>query len=241
MEERLQKFMARCGVASRRHCEQLIADGQVKVNGRVVTEPGTRIRPGKDVVVVNGRLLRQPKKKVYYMLYKPRGYLSAVADPAGRKLVTDLLPDVKQRIYPVGRLDYDSEGLLLLTNDGALTRALTHPSSKVSKTYRVRVQGIPSWRSLEQLAQGIELADGLTAPATVGLIDVLNGNALLEITIHEGRNRQVRRMCEAIGHPVLRLKRIRFGPLNLGKMKAGEFRELKNHEIRALLAAARLL
>ncbi|MFZ5592253.1 MAG: pseudouridine synthase [Bacillota bacterium] len=239
--ERLQKFMARCGVASRRQCEQMIAAGLVKVNGQVVTKLGTRVKPGKDVVVVNGRLLRQPEKKVYYMVYKPRGYLSALSDPAGRKLVTDLLPGVKQRVYPVGRLDYDSEGLLILTNDGQLTRALTHPSSKVPKTYRVRVQGIPSWRALEQLAGGIQLEDGITAPATVGMIDVLNGNALLEITIHEGRNRQIRRMCEAIGHPVLRLKRIRFGPLQLGKMKAGEFRELKNNEVRALLASAKLL
>ena len=232
--ERLHKYMARYGIASRRKCEELIGAGAVKVNGRVVTAPGTTVNPERDAVAVNGKLIRQQPEMVYVMLNKPRGYISSISDPRGRKTVKDLLRDVGERIYPVGRLDYDSEGLLLLTNDGDLTMALTHPAHKVKKTYKVRVKGLPSAPKLNQLCSGIVLEDGPTAPAGVELIDVLNGNALLEISIHEGRNRQIRRMCEHIGHPALRLKRISMGELKLGDLKTGYFRHLTRQEIARL-------
>ncbi len=241
--ERLQKFLAHAGVASRRKCEELILQGKVKVNGQVVRELGTKIDPEKDIVHVNNRKISAKKNYVYIMVNKPRGYVSTVKDERGRKTVIDLVKekmDLKERIYPVGRLDYDSEGLLLLTNDGALTYALTHPKHQVSKTYKVRVKGMPSVDKLEQLAQGVELADGKTAPAKVYLTHVLNKNALLEITIREGRNRQIRRMCEHIGHPVLRLVRIRFGPLELRKLASGDVRELTKAEVTALKKAAGL-
>lgn len=239
--ERLQKFMARSGVASRRHCEDMIAAGLVKVNGKTVTTPGTRVAPGVDRVEVDGHLIGRPEKKVYLLMYKPRGYVTTVEDPRGRRKVTDLVTGVPQRVYPVGRLDYDSEGLLLLTNDGELTQALTHPRHRVSKTYRVRVEGTPARESLEQMARGMVLDDGPTAPAGIGLVEVdARGNALLEITIHEGRNRQVRRMCAQIGHPVRRLKRVRIGPLSPDGLKPGQYRHLTLPEVRQLREAAGL-
>lgn len=232
--ERLQKYMARHGIASRRKCEELIGAGNVKVNGRVVTTPGVTVNPDRDRVEVDGKLLKSPEKKVYIMLNKPRGYISSVTDSRGRKTVTDLLDGVEGRVYPVGRLDYDSEGLLLLTNDGDFTMALTHPARKVYKTYRVRVKGVPAASSLRKMAEGVVLDDGPTAPARVEYIDTLNGNALLEIAIHEGRNRQVKRMCQHIGHTVLRLKRIKVGDLKLGNLKPGQYRYLTPQEIARL-------
>lgn len=239
--ERLQKYLAHAGVASRRQCEEMILAGRVKVNGKVVKELGTKVTPGKDRVLVDGKPIQRREQKVYMMINKPRGYVSTVKDDKERKTVLELIPDVKERVYPVGRLDYDSEGLLLLTNDGELTYALTHPKHQVPKTYRVRVKGIPDEQKLDKLANGIELEDGITAPATVSLNHVLNGNALLEITIHEGKNRQVRRMCEAIGHPALRLVRIRIGPLELRKLPSGEVRTLSFTEINAIKRAAGLV
>lgn len=236
MEIRLQKALAMAGVASRRHSEELITGGRVKINGKVVKELGTKIDVHKDKVEVDGKPLPPVEKKVYYLLNKPRGYVTTLHDERGRKTVLELLEGVRERVYPVGRLDYDSEGLLLLTNDGELTQALTHPKHKVKKTYRVRVEGIPELHKLEEMAKGLQLEDGLTAPADVKLVDVLDGRALLEIAIHEGRNRQVRRMCEHIGQPVLRLRRIRLGPLELGDLKSGEFRPLNIHELTALMA-----
>lgn len=239
--ERLQKYLAHAGVASRRQCEEMILAGRVKVNGKVVKELGTKITPGKDRVSVDGKLIQRLEPKVYLMLNKPRGYVSTVKDERDRKTVLDLLSDVKERVYPVGRLDYDSEGLLLLTNDGELTYALTHPKHQIPKTYRVRVKGIPDQEKLIKLADGVELEDGITAPATVALVHILNGNALLEITIYEGKNRQVRRMCEAIGHPVLRLVRTRIGPLELRKLPVGEVRKLSLREINDIKRAAGLI
>lgn len=236
MEIRLQKALAMAGVASRRHGEELIINGRVKVNGKVVKELGTKVDLSRDKIMVDGQPLPPVESKVYYLLNKPRGYVTTLRDERGRKTVMDLLEGVEQRVYPVGRLDYDSEGLLLLTNDGELTQALTHPKHKVKKTYRVRVAGIPRPDELEKMARGIELSDGLTAPADVKLVDILEGRALLEISIHEGRNRQVRRMCEHIGQSVVRLRRIRFGPLELGDLKPGEFRPLNVHELKALMA-----
>lgn len=238
--ERLQKYLARAGVASRRHCEEMIAAGLVKVNGTVVSEMGTRVNPLKDCIEVEGKRITNTESKVYIMLYKPRGYVTTMSDPKGRKKITDLLQNVKERVYPVGRLDYDSEGLLLLTNDGDLAFALTHPRHKVPKTYTVRVEGIPSENNLLRMSKGLPLEDGTTAPAQVEFVEIRDGNALLKITIHEGKNRQIRRMCEFIGHPVKRLKRTRIGPINLGVLKAGEYRQLTVSELRQLKSIAGL-
>lgn len=229
--ERLQKFMARHGVASRRACEEIIAAGRVRVNGKTVTAPGTTVDPARDRVAVDGRLLGGPEKLVYLMIYKPRGYLSTVRDPGGRKKVTDLVPEVGERVFPVGRLDYDSEGLLILTNDGDLTYRLTHPSHNVPKTYRARVRGVPDQAGLDLLSAGVVLDDGPTAPAQIIFIEERDGNALLEVTIHQGRNRQIRRMFEKIGHEVIRLKRTRVGPLSLGDLKPGQYRRLGEDEV----------
>ncbi|WP_003543809.1 pseudouridine synthase [Desulfotomaculum nigrificans] len=234
MEERLQKVLARAGIASRRRCEELIVAGKVKVNGKAVTALGTKVDAAKDKIEVNGQPVTASQPKVYFMLNKPRGYVTTLHDERGRKTVIDLLEGIEQRVYPVGRLDYDSEGLLLLTNDGELTNALTHPKHKVPKTYLVRVEGVPEPAKLKAMARGLVLADGPTAPAQVRLAGVRDNRALLEITIHEGRNRQVRRMCEHIGHPVLRLKRIRVGPLVLEGLKPGQFRPLTEVELKKL-------
>lgn len=234
MEERLQKVLAKAGVASRRHAEELILSGKVKVNGKFVTELGTKVNPLKDKIYVNGKPLPAAEKKVYYILNKPRGYVTTASDERGRKTIMDILKGVEQRVYPVGRLDYDSEGLLLLTNDGELTQALTHPSHKVKKTYQVTVKGIPEMEQLKAMAKGLELEDGLTAPADVRLVSIGEDRTSLEISIHEGRNRQVRRMCEHIGHEVLRLRRIRIGSIGLDKLKSGEFRPLILKEVREI-------
>lgn len=233
--ERLHKFMARAGVASRRQSEDLIARGLVKVNGKVVTTPGLKIDPARDRVEVNGKILYKPERKVYILLNKPAGYVTTVSDPRGRRKVTDLLPGISQRVYPVGRLDYNTEGLLLLTNDGDLAYYLTHPSHQVPKTYIARVTGVPSTEKLEALARGIELDDGPTAPAKVRLIkNIDNQHSILKITIHEGKNRQVRRMCEHIGHPVEYLRRVSMGPLQLGRIKPGQYRHLTQREVKRL-------
>ena len=238
--ERLQKVMALAGIASRRACEEIIAAGRVTVNGRKVTEPGTKVQPGRDVVRVDGKKISAPERHDYILLYKPRGYLSTVKDPRGRKTVMDLLDGLDTRVYPVGRLDYDSEGLLLLTNDGELTFALTHPKHQVKKTYLARIKGVPSRNSMELLANGVELEDGPTAPAAVEMDDIYNGNARLRITIHEGRNRQVRRMCEYIGHPVLSLKRVALGNLTAAGLTSGQYRRLNPAELRNLKKLAGL-
>ncbi len=232
--ERLHKVMARAGVASRRRCEELIAAGLVKVNGRVVTEPGTKVDPAVDRIRVGGETLNLSPVRQYIMMYKPRGYITTMSDEKGRRKVTDLLKDNTSRVYPVGRLDYDSEGLLLLTNDGDLTYALTHPGRRVPKTYQARVAGVPDPVKLKQMEKGLPLEDGLTAPARVQLRGEREGNALLEITIHEGRKHQVKRMCEYIGHPVMRLKRIKFGDLRIDDLKPGQYRHLTGDELKTL-------
>ncbi|MDD3652783.1 MAG: pseudouridine synthase [Desulfotomaculaceae bacterium] len=234
MEERLQKVLARAGIASRRRCEEMIRAGIVKVNGRVVTELGTKVNPAKDRIKVSDKALVLTNNKIYMALYKPRGYVSTLHDDRGRKQVVDLLKDVPGRVYPVGRLDYNSEGLLLLTNDGDLTYALTHPKHRVSKTYLVRVEGVPALAKLEQMASGMLLEDGLTEPAQVRLVNARDGKALLEITLYEGRNRQIRRMCEYIGHPVLRLQRTRVGNITLDGLYPGQYRYLTRAELEKL-------
>jgi len=233
-QERLQKRLARAGVASRRRAEEFILAGRVKVNGEVIRELGVKADPDRDLIEVNGKRLRIEEKKIYVLLYKPRGYVTTARDPQGRPTVLDLLPDIKTRVFPVGRLDYDTEGLLLLTNDGQLTFALTHPRHKVPKTYLALVEGIPGEAKLQELRQGVPLEDGLTAPALVRLAGKEGRRAWLEITIHEGRNRQVRRMCEYIGHPVIHLKRTSLAFLNLKGLHKGQYRFLTGEEIRKL-------
>ncbi|MFB9277272.1 pseudouridine synthase [Cohnella cellulosilytica] len=235
MEERLQKVLANAGVASRRKCEELITAGKVTVNGEVVTELGAKADPAADTIAVSGKPIKK-EAKVYVMFYKPKGVITSVSDPKGRSVVTDYLKDVKERLYPVGRLDYDSEGLLLLTNDGDLAHKLTHPSHHVPKTYHATVERVPHGNALEKLAKGIKLDDGMTAPAEVEYhdIDPDGKYATIAITIHEGRNRQVRRMFEAIRHPVTRLKRISFGGLQLGGLQRGKHRKLSVEELAKL-------
>ncbi|MDR5001184.1 MULTISPECIES: pseudouridine synthase [Brevibacillus] len=230
--ERLQKVLAHAGVASRRHCEELIAQGHVQVNGKVVHEQGIKVDPATDKITVKGREIVL-EQHVYYLLYKPTGVITSASDPQGRKVVTELLAGVKERVYPVGRLDYDTSGLLLLTNDGDLANKLAHPSYEIDKVYRAWVKGVPSQDKLKKLATGILLEDGMTSPGASKLLKTEQGNAkaLIELTIHEGRNRQVRRMCAAIGHPVLTLERVRLGFLTLEGLRAGQFRALSKQEV----------
>ncbi|MFC4410998.1 pseudouridine synthase [Chungangia koreensis] len=236
--ERLQKVLAHAGVASRRKAEQLILEGKVKVNGKVVTELGTKVS-SSDTVEVEGVKLEK-EQKVYYLLYKPRGIISAVTDDKGRKTVADLFPHVEERLFPVGRLDYETSGLLLMTNDGEFSYLMTQPKFKIDKTYIAKVKGIPTREQLKLLSKGIDLEDGKTAPAKVKLqsSDRKTGKAIIEITIHEGRNRQVRRMFDAIGCPVQKLRRERFAFLTLHSLNAGESRELTPHEVKQLRVLA---
>ncbi|TMW73650.1 pseudouridine synthase [Alteribacter natronophilus] len=232
--ERLQKIIAQAGITSRRKAESLIEQGRVKVNGSVVTELGAKADPSSDEIEVDGVPVGK-EEPVYYLLYKPQAVISSVDDHHGRKTVTDLV-ETDKRIYPVGRLDYDTSGLILLTNDGEFANMLMHPKFRIHKTYIAKVKGIPSRQKLKTLEKGIELEDGKTAPARVKLVrgNSKKENAIVEITIHEGRNRQVRRMLEAIGHPVDKLKREQYGFLTLKGLNAGEYRELKPHEVKKL-------
>ncbi len=242
--ERLQKVLAEAGVASRRNSEQLILQRRVRVNGEVVTEMGTRIDPAHDVISVDNKPLplRDPhEEKLYIALHKPRGYVTTADDEQGRETVLDLLGDVGKRVYPVGRLDNNSEGLLLLTNDGDLTFRLTHPSYKVEKEYEVQTDGVPSEVSLQAMRTGIVLDDGIkTKPATVEVMHHENDRAWLRFIISEGRKRQIRTMLEAVGHRTRRLIRMRIGPLRLGDLKRGEHRNLTPAEVYALKKAVGL-
>ncbi|MBP2653541.1 MAG: rluB [Firmicutes bacterium] len=235
MQERLQKIISRAGVASRRHAEELIVAGRVKVNGKVVTELGCKVEVGKDRVAVDGKLLAS-ERKVYILIHKPKGIVTTLDDPEGRRTVTELVRDIPERLYPVGRLDYNTEGLLIMTNDGDLTHALTHPSHKVFKTYIAEIAGIPTEEKLDQIRIGIQLEDGVTAPAKVRIVavDQAKNVAKIEIVIHEGRNRQVRRMFEVIGHPVNKLKRVQFAFLTLEGVRRGHYRRLLPEEVLAL-------
>ena len=230
---RLQKYMAQCGIASRRHSEELILAGRVKVNGKTVTQMGFRVSE-QDRVEVDGKLIKKEEKLVYIMLNKPSGYVSTVSDPEGRKTVLDLIDGVKERIFPVGRLDYDTTGLLILTNDGDFAFENTHPGHEIKKTYIAEVQGMPSDKALEALRNGVVLDGRKTAPAGVEVVDINSYRTVLKIIIHEGRNRQVRRMCEAVGHPVLKLKRTAVGKLALGDLKPGEWRYLSSKEVKLI-------
>lgn len=229
--ERLQKVLARTGFGSRRAAEELIEAGRVRVNGSIAVL-GRRVDPDQDRVEVDGIPVGVRPGLVHYVLNKPRGVLSTAEDPQGRPTVVALVPP-EPRVFPVGRLDADTEGLLLLTNDGELAHRLTHPSFGVEKEYLAEVEGAPSAGSLRRLRQGVELDDGLTAPARVSLL----APNLVRISIHEGRNRQVRRMCEAVGHPVVRLVRTRIGPLVERELRPGQWRPLTTSEVRDLGAA----
>ena len=229
--ERLQKVLARVGLGSRRVCEDLIADGRVTVDG-VVAVLGRRIEVDTSLVEVDGAVVGIKPDLVHYLLNKPAGVISTAEDTHDRPTVVELMPE-EPRVFPVGRLDADTEGLLIITNDGELTHRLTHPSFGIEKEYLTQVEGEPSRAALRQLREGVELDDGPTAKARVTAVDP----SLLRITIHEGRNRQIRRMCEAIGHPVIRLVRSRIGPIVDRRLKPGEWRVLNRDEVRSLEVA----
>ncbi len=233
---RLQKYMAECGVASRRKSEELIEMGKVKVNGHIA-HIGDKINPKKDIVTVKGKKINKEEKLYYLMLNKPRGYVTTVSDELGRKTVMDLI-DIKARVYPVGRLDKDSEGLLLLTNDGSFANALTHPKHNYAKVYRVTVRQSVNDEILDRLRNGIEIDGRKTAPCDVNIITQEEGRVVLEFILREGRNRQIRKMCEAVELQVARLKRISIGPVKLGMLQTGKYRQLTDNEVRKLMRSS---
>jgi pseudouridine synthase len=238
--ERLQKILSQAGVASRRASEQLMLQGRVTVNGETIRELGTKADPSHDDIRVDGRRVTVITRHRYLLLYKPRGYVTTRSDPQRRPTVLDLLRGVREYVYPVGRLDFDSEGLLLLTNDGDLAARLTHPRHGVARVYEARVLGVPDTHDLDRLSRGIVLDGRRTEPADVKLLPHGRDadNSTLAITIREGRNRQVRNMCDAIGHPVTHLKRVAIGPLRDTKLKLGQWRELSDNEVERLRKAA---
>ena len=238
MSERLNRYLARSGVASRRAADTLIASGAVLVNGRRPPPTGMLIDPGKDDVKVRGESVAPPLQHTYLALNKPEGYVTSAADPGARPTVLELVPSAT-RVFPVGRLDMDSRGLLLLTDDGELANRLAHPRHHVPKEYLAVVDGVPGESDLRRLREGLELDDGrTTAPAEVELVGSVRGRSQLRVVIREGRNRQVRRMLEAVGHPVRDLQRTAFGPLRLGRLKEGDWRRLRPPEVESLRKAA---
>ena len=235
MEQRLQKLIAAAGIASRRHAEELIVAGKVTVNGEVIKQLGTKADPEKDHIKVNGKLINpqlQSREKVYVLLNKPKGYLSSVSDPDARPLVTELLPASLGRLHPVGRLDFNTEGLLLLTNDGEFTNFITAARNQVEKVYEVKVKGVPSDAAIERLRRGVTLEDGIrTVPAKIKKVSETETNAWYEVVLHQGRNQQIRRMFELIGHSVLKLRRVRIGSLSDENLKPGHWRFLSPAEV----------
>ena len=236
---RLQKVLAAAGLASRRASEIMISEGRVEVNGRVVTEQGLRIDPERDVVRVDGSRIPPPRRHLYLVLNKPRGVVSTLDDPEGRRTVNDLLANLRHgkqsRLFHVGRLDTDTEGLLILTNDGEFAHRLAHPSYEVPKTYLAEVAGVVTPATLKRLREGLTLDDGPVRPSAVKVVSSAGEKSLVKITLREGRNRIVRRTMEAVGHPVRRLSRTGIGPVRLGNLKVGEFRDLTRDELGALL------
>lgn len=233
MLERLQKILSDYGIASRRHAEELIKEGRVTVNGQIAVI-GQKADPEKDYIKVDGKLLIKPEPKVYYAFYKPRKVITALLDPQGRPTIRDFIKGIKFRIYPVGRLDFDSEGLLLLTNDGELAYKVMHPSSQIEKTYMVKVDGIVEPETIEKLRKGIKIEGKLAVPVSVHLVKKLKANSWIKITLHEGRKRQIRKMLERVGHPVIRLIRIAIDDVKLGDLKPGQLRPLTKEEIEKL-------
>lgn len=234
MQERLQKYLAECGIASRRKCEELINSGFIKVNGEIVTEMGMKIDTEKDVIKYKDKTVGKCEDKVYIMLNKPTGYVTTTKEQFNRKKVTDLIEGKGRRVYPVGRLDYNTSGLLILTNDGELAFKLTHPAHNVDKTYIAQVEGIPGEKELDRLRKGIVIEGYKTSPAEVEMIAKKDNCSVIRITIHEGRNRQVRKMFGSIGHDVKKLKRVAIGELSLGNLKKGEWRYLSEGEVQVL-------
>ena len=236
--ERLQKILSQAGIASRRATEQLMLDGRVSVNGVVVRELGTKADAAHDDIRVDGRRVKGAEPTRYLLLNKPRGYVTTRVDPQKRPTVIDLLRGVREYVYPVGRLDFDSEGLLIVTNDGDLAARLTHPSHGVARVYEARVLGVPDRHDLDRLRRGISIDGRRTEPAEIDLLGETAGQASLRVTIREGRNRQVRKMCEAIGHPVAQLRRVAIGPIKDARLKVGAWRELTGDEVARLRKAA---
>lgn len=243
MEQRLQKLIAAAGIASRRHAEELITAGRVTVNGKVITELGSKADPERDHIKVNGKLINpqlESREKVYVLLNKPRGYLTSVSDPDKRPLVVELVPASLGRIHPVGRLDFNTEGLLLLTNDGDFTNYVTAARNQIDKVYEVKVKGMPTEAAVARLRRGITLEDGTkTAPAEIQLLGETDSNAWFEVLLHQGRNQQIRKMFDAVGNSVLKLKRVRIGSLRDDKLKPGAWRLLNPEEIQRLLKKRR--
>jgi 23S rRNA pseudouridine2605 synthase len=233
MEQRLQKIIAEMGLASRRKAEEIILEGRVTVNGQVATI-GMKADTLKDHIKVDGKLLFRPEKKVYFIFNKPRGVVTSMSDPEGRPTVHDFLRGIKQRVYPVGRLDFDSEGLLLITNDGEFAYAVLHPSKKIPKTYLVKIKGMIEDESIEKLRKGIRLDRTVTAPAKVKRLRKIESNSWLEMVIYEGKKRQIRRMLERVGHSVIRLMRVRINGIEMGPLKPGECRQISSEELRIL-------
>lgn len=230
MEERLQKYMAACGVASRRKCEEIILEGRVKVNGSIIKELGTKVNPDIDLIEIDSKPISLEKTKLYIALNKPEGFVSTVKDDRDRKTILDLVK-VNERIYPIGRLDYNTSGLILLTNDGDIYNKLIHPRREVDKVYIAIIKDIPSEEKISEFCNGLDIGDYITAKAKFSIIQQLQDKCKVKITIHEGKNRQVRRMCEKIGHPVLYLKRISVGNIKLGDIPKGKWRHLNKEEI----------
>lgn len=236
MEERLQKYLAECGIASRRKCEEYILQGKVKVNNNLVTELGTKINPKKDIVTFEGKEVKRENKKIYILLNKPIGYVTTAEEQFGRDKVLDLVK-VKERIVPVGRLDMYTSGALILTNDGDFVYKVTHPKHEITKTYTVTLKGIVNKTEVEQLRKGVKIEDYITKPAKVKILktDEEKDISRLEITIHEGKNRQIRKMCESIGKKVLALHRSKIGNIDVKSIKIGEWRYLKDSEVKELI------
>ncbi|GKU24703.1 pseudouridine synthase [Clostridium folliculivorans] len=230
MEERLQKFMARCGVASRRKCEELILSGIVSVNDIIIKELGTKIDCDKDIVKVSGKEIRPEEKKRYIMLNKPEGYISSVKDEHDRQTVIDLI-GIQERIFPIGRLDFDSSGLLLLTNDGEIYNKLIHPRQKIAKTYIAIVNGMFSKDDIRRFENGIDIGGYITADAKIEVLEIQEDRSKIRLQIHEGKNRQIRKMCAALNHEVLELTRVSIGEIKLGTLEKGNFRELTEAEL----------
>lgn len=228
--ERLQKYMASCGVDSRRKCEDIIINGRVKVNGELIKELGTKVDPQKDIVTIDNKIIKKEENKKYIALNKPTGYISSVKDDKGRKTILDLVK-VNERIYPIGRLDYDTSGLILLTNDGDFYNKVIHPSREKEKVYVATIKGIPNSSELQDFKKGLVIDGYLTSPSKIKINSIKNNNSEVTITIMEGRNRQVRKMCEKINHPVIRLNRISVGHIKLKDLPVGTWRYLTQEEI----------
>jgi pseudouridine synthase len=230
-EIRLQKFLSQCGIASRRQAEDLIKAGRIQVNGRTVTDMGIKIDPNQHEVRFDGAPITLPKELIYILLNKPKGYVTTLSDPQGRPIVTSLVKDIPERLFPVGRLDLDTEGALILTNDGEFAQRIQHPSHEITKTYEAQIAGHPSQNQLRQLAEGILIDDKITARARITIMKRKRHTTLVQITIHEGRKRQVKRMFEAIAHPVVQLKRIAYGRLKLNNLESGKYRRLTSGDL----------